>query len=191
MSRAVKITLAVIAGLLIACGGTACIVFFLVGRTVQRAVITRPEEVKAVARGIASYALPANYQERLALKLPNATCVTITGSEHSDQLIMLLQFNSGQDVDQATMELALEQAMQQQQSRRPDQDMQVVGHSTVTIRGEEVTLTISESASSTDQRARMVSGTFQGKGGPAFLMIAGSVDTWNQAEIDEFIASIR
>jgi hypothetical protein len=61
----------------------------------------------------------------------------------------------------------------------------------MTIRGEEVDVTTFEG---TDERGfvlRQILTTFPGKDGTALLMIMGAAQTWDEAEIDQFIESIH
>jgi hypothetical protein len=70
--------------------------------------------------------------------------------------------------------------------------MRVVGTQKATIRGQSVTLTISEGASgSSEATMRQVTGVFNGKDGIVMLMAMGDVDRWDQTMLDQFLASIR
>ena len=69
--------------------------------------------------------------------------------------------------------------------------MKVVEVRQMTIRGEEVDVTTFEG---TDERGfvlRQIITTFPGKDGTALLMIMGAAQTWDEAEIDQFIESIH
>ena len=61
----------------------------------------------------------------------------------------------------------------------------------VTIRGQETTLTISEGTSLEGGTYRSAAATFQGRGGPALVMIAGPIEEWNIKIVETFIASIQ
>jgi len=67
----------------------------------------------------------------------------------------------------------------------------VVEEKPVTIRGQETMLTTSEGISSDGTPYRTAIATFQGRGGPAFVMIAGTLDEWDTAMVENFIASIQ
>ena len=92
-------------------------------------------------------------------------------------------------LSQVEMEQELRQASQHETGEL--RDLRVVGRQETTIKGEKVVLTISQGSNSQDQPYRMLSGIFQGKGGPTLLWIGGPVSSWDQAELDAFIASIR
>jgi hypothetical protein len=69
--------------------------------------------------------------------------------------------------------------------------MTLVGEEQVVIKGEPVTLTVRESTAEDGEPMRQVTGLFQGKGGPAMLLVMGQANAWDQAVLDQFIASIR
>ena len=69
--------------------------------------------------------------------------------------------------------------------------MTVIENRPVTLRGQEVTLIVSEGVNSENVSYRQISVAFEGKGGPALLLFSESVEAWDQAAVDEFLASIH
>jgi hypothetical protein len=69
--------------------------------------------------------------------------------------------------------------------------MSVVEEVPVIIQDQETMLSISEGETSDGVSYRMVSANFQGRSGPALLMIAGPLDEWDQEMVDSFISSTR
>jgi hypothetical protein len=61
----------------------------------------------------------------------------------------------------------------------------------VTIRGQDTYLEISEGTSSDGTTYRLATATFQSKGGPALLMIAGPFEEWDIKMVDTFVTSIQ
>jgi hypothetical protein len=59
------------------------------------------------------------------------------------------------------------------------------------VRGQETTLVINEGVNSEGVTYRWVTAAFQGKGGPALLVISEPVTRWSQETVETFIASIR
>jgi hypothetical protein len=105
-------------------------------------------------------------------------------------MFIMMQFPGGMRVSREEMERQIKQAV----ARQPGMgsaNMQDVGQEQVFIKGETVTMTVREGAMENGERLRQMSGIFQGRGGPVMLMITGMVDTWDQAMVDQFIASIR
>ena len=92
------------------------------------------------------------------------------------------------------MQRQMTQAMQQQGQGRAMQT-HVVGTQAATIKGQPVTLTVSEGEVTEGSDAgtifRQVMGVVPGKDGTAMLMAMGKKDTWDQATLDSFLASIR
>jgi predicted GH43/DUF377 family glycosyl hydrolase len=170
--------LACAAGGLAACSG---------GQPVQRAVVTDPEKLAEVGRSIADYQLPPEYQPQFGMQFLGFSLVVFTRDE--DQHIMLMQFPAAAGLSQVEMEQELRQVSQRETGEL--RDMRVVGRQEVTIKGEEVVLVISEGTDAQGQAYRMLSGIFQGRGGPTLLWMAGPVGNWDQAALDGFIASIR
>jgi hypothetical protein len=52
-------------------------------------------------------------------------------------------------------------------------------------------LTVREGTTRRGERLRQVTGFFQGKEGPAVLMVTGEAASWDETTVDGFIASIR
>jgi hypothetical protein len=61
----------------------------------------------------------------------------------------------------------------------------------ITVRGQETTLILSEGITEEGETYRQVMAAFQGKGGPALLVLSEPVTRWNQETVEVFIASIR
>jgi hypothetical protein len=76
-------------------------------------------------------------------------------------------------------------------SSDPNTRMTVSLERPVTLRGQEVTLIVSEGVNSENVSYRQITAAFEGKSGPALLMFSETVEDWDQAAVDEFLASIR
>jgi len=196
MSRGVKITLVVVAVLLVLCcvGGAAAfwIGGRLIGQAAQQAFVEDPEQAAKIGHQIADYTLPPGYREVGAMNAILFKMVFIgPQSRSSDRMVFaLMQYPIGSNVDQEEMQRQMRRAFEQQGQRR-NMQMQVVGTRQVTIKGQPVTLVISEGSSSEGQTMRQVWGMFPGKDGTAMLMAMGDQDGWDQAALDKFLASIK
>ena len=104
-------------------------------------------------------------------------------------ILALMQISAGSNLSQEEMERQVRQAMAQQ-GRRSDVQVQVVCTQRVTIKGQPVTLTVSE-GSRGGADYRQATGVFPGKGGLAMLMAMGAKDSWNEAILVQFLASIK
>lgn len=191
MSRGLKTALIVAAIVLFCCcvaglGGT-----LLGTRVFGRALITNPDRVQAVGREIADYDVPSGYQELFAMNMLGVKIVAIGPAAPADfMMIMLMQLPPGLEVSQSEMERQIEQALARQ-TGLARADMTEVGEEEALIKGEPVTLIVREGVTDDGEQMRQVTGLFEGKGGPAVLMVAGEVDAWDPEMVDRFIASIR
>ncbi len=165
--------------------GTAGAFGMFVSRTVQ----SEPLQVAATAAKIAEFTLPSGYTPEAAVEIAGYQFVSYApGDGHSH--IMLVQAPAGTVADQATLEQYMQQATPSRSSDRRAR-AQVVSRTQATVRGQKVTLVVSEGSNSDGQPYRTLTGVFQGRGGPAMLSIESPVSTWNQDRVNAFVASIR
>jgi hypothetical protein len=192
VSRGLKIALVMVAIVLFCCCVTGLGATLLGTRLAGRAFITNPDRVQAVGSQIADYDVPPGYGEMFAMNMMGIKLVAMGPSSVPPDfmMIMLMQFPPGMDVGQGEMERQVEQALARQ-TGLGSAEMTSVGREEATIKGEPVTLTMREGVTDRGESLRQVTGLFEGKGGPTILMISGDVTAWDQAIVDEFIASIR
>jgi hypothetical protein len=69
--------------------------------------------------------------------------------------------------------------------------MTVVESRTVTIRGQEATVVVSEGVNSDNATYLEATTIFQGKGGPALLVYSDSAGRWDQEALDAWLESIQ
>ena len=192
MSRGLKIALVLVAIVLFCCCVAGLGVTLLGTRLAGRAFITNPDRVQAVGSQIADYDVPPGYGEMFAMNMMGIKLVAMGPSSVPPDfvMIMLMQFPPGMDVGQGEMERQVEQALARQ-TGLGSAEMTSVRREEAMIKGEPVTLTVREGVTDRGGHVRQVTGLFEGKGGPAILMISGDVTAWDQAMVDEFITSIR
>jgi hypothetical protein len=192
MSRGLRIALVLVAIVLFLCCVAGLGMTLLGTRLVGRAFITNPDRVRAVGREIADYDVPAGYDEMFAMNVLGMQMVAIGPRDAAadTMAIMLAQFPAGVGFSQQEVERQMKQALARQIGLG-GANMTVMGQEQVVIRGEPVTLTVREGATENGEPMRQITGLFQGKGGPAMLMVMGEANTWDQAMLDRFIASIR
>lgn len=189
MTRNNKILIGALLGLIVVCACSTTVLYGVLQVSRNVSVATDEAGSAAVATSIAEYDAPAGYHEAVAFKVMGVAMVALE-SERAGHGIMLMQFPASSELSQGEMELQFQQAMQRQ-TGQSGLKLTPVSHKTVIIRGQEVTLSISEGTNQNGYPFRQVTGVFEGKGGPVLLVITGPTPTWNQAEIDAFIASIR
>jgi len=171
----------------------AFLVFRQAGQKIQEGVKNDPvAAAKAAHEIVDSYELPPGYQERMAMDIVLYSVVVIapdTGTAGNAPLIMLAQF-SQIGTNRQQMEQQIRQAFEQQSGNR-GLDMKLVEVKKMTIRGEEVEVTIFEGTDRNGYSMRQLITSFAGKNGTAMLMIMGSPSAWDETEIDDFLKSIR
>lgn len=188
MSRKTWIILAIIFGILCLCVVIGGIFFLTQGaKLLGNTVNSDPGKTAAVAEGIADYDLPAGYSNSYSMSLFGMSVVGIT-QDGGDMMIVLFQFPEGSEMSAEQMEKQMRDVMAQQSGRY---ELTKTGEQQVTLRGQPVTLSIFEGEGDKRTPIRQVVGSFQGKGGTAFLMVMGNQATWDQQALDDFIASMR
>ncbi len=174
--------------------GVAVFLFARVGQQVMKGTKTDPVEASKAAHAIADYELPEGYQERVAMNFFVYSMVMIgpdpssSTSSAAKPIIMLAQFQSMGTQQQ--MEQQVRQSFEQQAGRR-GLTMKVVDVKKMKIRGEDVDVTTYEGTDSNGFTMRQLITTFPGKDGTAMLMVMGTAQTWDEAEINKFVESIH
>lgn len=189
MSRNTKIGLVVVGALAVICVGICGIGFLLLPRVTENIVSQKPADAKRVGADIADYTLPAGYTEVMGMNMLVYKMVALApeGETHNGMIFMLMGTNAS-GASPAEMERQMQQSFQQQFGRSGSQ-MQAVGQERVTIRGQEVTMTIAENDAS--PKLRQAIGTFEGKNGLVIVMVMGAAANWDNALMREFLGSIR
>lgn len=189
MSRNTKIILIVVGALVIICLGLCGIGYFALNRLGNQLASNDPANAQHVAQQIADYTLPPGYRELMGIDLFVYKMAVIAPQVERDGMVFMLLGTNVAGVDQAQMERQMQQSFQQQYGKAGS-TMQVVGQENVTIRGQDVTLTISESVGQ-DSRLRQALGTFEGKNGLVIVMVMGDADNWDDTLMRQFLSSIQ
>lgn len=192
MSRGLRVVLGILAITLFLCCVAGLGVTLLGTRLIGRALITNSDRVQAVGRQIADYDVPTDYEEMFAVNIMGVKMVAIGPTDPAADLmfIMLMQLPVGTGISREEMERQVERALAQQ-TGLGSADMTSVGREEVVIKGETITMTVREGTSDRGEQLRQISGLFQGRGGPAMLMVIGETNAWDQEMLDSFMASIR
>ncbi|MCA1554720.1 MAG: hypothetical protein LC737_10110 [Chloroflexi bacterium] len=190
MSRNAKIALVVFGTLFTSSCLLALAAVLVAPRALSNMFTTDSDRAKGIAAQIADYTLPSDYQEQIGMDLITYKLVAIGRADKRGLGIMLMQFSTF-GVSREQMERQMQQSFQSSFQRNAGA-LTPVGTQVVTIKGQPVTLTISEGTTTRDQlQVRQAIGTFSGKAGPTMLMVYGSVRDWEQPMLDRFFASIR
>jgi hypothetical protein len=174
--------------------GVAVLLFMRMGQQFREGIKTDPQGASEAANAIADYELPEGYQEQVAMDFFAYSMVVISPESSNSPspatrpIMMLAQFQITTNRQQ--MEEQMRRSFEQQSGRR-GLTMKVVEVKKMTIRGEEVDVTIFEGTDDNGFVMRQLITTFPGKDGTAMLMIMGLAQAWDQEEIDKFIESIH
>lgn len=182
---------AVVAGLCL-CAGV--VVFLVVGAGVlgvSQSFKTDPTSVAAVAHRIADFDIPSGYRETIGMSLLGYDMIGLTpdSSSQDGPIIVMMQFTSGV-TDPAQMQQQMEKSLGQQNGTAGT-PMQVVETRQETIRGQQVTVTISQGTNQEATTLKRLTAVFKGNAGPTMLMIEGNAAGWDDQVIEDFIHSIR
>ncbi len=205
MTRNTKIVLGVVAGLLVLCmcaGIAGFAALTAVARTAYQAPIQGPVVERAVRvqpapgdsifaeRAPVQYDLPTGWREDLARHIFGVDMTALGGSDgHSH--IFLLQIPPERDAQSSLREaLALDHAGSRMAYRNGVQFRQV-GQTQATLRGQPVTMTISEGTNRDGETYRQLTGVAADGTAQLVVLIEQPAKTWDQAMVDRFIASIR
>lgn len=147
---------------------------------------TNTEKVASTAAEIADFDLPAGYSAEFSASLMGYTVAAYsTGDGHSHlYLVQSTDKADGEKLAQMLNELV-------PGAGDPQTRMTVIEIRPVTLRGQETTLVISEGVTSEGETYRQATVAFQGRGGPALLVLSEPVESWDQESVDAFIASIH
>ncbi|MGB8644954.1 MAG: hypothetical protein WCF84_06935 [Anaerolineae bacterium] len=191
MSRNTKIILTITGAVLVLCALSCVLIVLLLPNVFKNAVATTPGKAQDLGKQIADYTVPEGYTETgmdmLVYKL-----VMLTPKNRTGPQIMLFQMNT-MGTSRAQMEQQMRQSFERSFSQQSGGTYHSAGEHAVTIKGQANTLTVSETDSSTSSRYTMreAIGVFDGKGGTAMVMAIGDVSEWDWQVVDSFCASIR
>lgn len=192
MNNLTKVILAVVAVVLVACLATAAVGFFIFrsgGRLIANSLETDSGKVAQVSNSIAEFSVPEGFGSPYAAHILGFSVVGYTGADHHSH-IYFAQLPKLLPVDRAEIEAQLRQATFGPTYDRTTK-MTVVDRQATTIRGQDVTLLVSEGTNSNGDSFREVTGLFDGNGGQVLVVYETPIQSWDQAEVDAFLASIH
>ena len=192
MSRNAKIALIVVGALVVICLGVCGVGFIGLQRFGSQ--FGNPQNAQKVGSEIADYTLPEGYSELMGVDVLIYKMVMIAPSSKSNgqgMAFMLMGMNTP-TANQEQMQQQMQQAFQQQYGKTGT--THVVGQENVMIRGNQTSLTIAGTDSSTGRAQatiRQAIGTFQGKNGLVILMVMGSKAAWDDTLMREFLSLVK
>ncbi|MCQ3936975.1 MAG: hypothetical protein DPW18_08020 [Chloroflexi bacterium] len=148
-----------------------------------------PTAIAEIQEEIAEFDIPSGYQP-MAMSLLMYDIFYLTPETPEDgPMIMLMQYGGMISANREEMERSLREAAEQQ-NPQPGVSMQVVDSFETVIRGETVTVTVSEGETGV-LTMRQWMAIFEGNNGPVILMIQGDTSAWDDQMLKDFIQSIK
>jgi hypothetical protein len=184
--------------LLLCCGGGVAL--YMVGKSAFQ-METDPVQVATTAQSITDMEVPASFTPKMSMSInvpfANKKIMTMsiyTGPNDKGSLIVA-EFGeemAGNNPEQ--MRMQMENSMRQQQQGQGAQHLEMEGDPRevkTTIRGQESIFTIQKGKSASGDEFYQVQGSFQGKGGPAFLLGQFPADQIDEEQAEAFVKSIK
>lgn len=193
MSRNAKIVVGILGALTLVClcaAMVAALALRQASQAIQAGTSDDPTEVETAVRAMTDFDMPAGYEGQFKMGLFGFEMAALGPTSTGNGPVFLLMQMPSVGGDPEEMQRQMEEAMQRQTGQGNAQ-LEVVETRPVTVRGEETTMTISEGEADEGQQVRQASLVFPGNNGPVMLMVTGSASTWDEALVDEFIASLR
>jgi len=147
---------------------------------------SNPDDVANAASEIADFEPPAGYASEFTASLLGYTVAAYNPGDGHSHLYLI---QSEKEADSEKLEQMLADLVPG--SKNSNTRLTVVENRAATIRGQAATLVISDGVNSEGASYRQVTAAFQGKGGPALLVLSGPTEHWDQSAMDAFIASIK
>lgn len=164
----------------------ALIAFLISACGVNATVSTETDKVASTAAEIVDFDLPKGYKPEFSASLSGYKMVSYNPGDDRSHLYLI---QSEKDSDGEKLEKMIGQIAPG--TSDPQTRMTIIETRPTTIRGQEVTMVISDGVTSEGEPYRQVMIAFQGNGGPALVMLSEPVARWNQEQVDAFIASIH
>lgn len=197
MSRNAKIVLGIVGGLFAFCCcitvGAALLIPVAVQRVAESGVAEGIADGVDASETIVDYELPDGYSEQGNFSVFGLVKMVIIAPDNNQEMfIMLMQLPAGLPLDEETMRQQMEQTLIQQGWQQGSIDFEVVSTEQGEVNGESAVFTTLEGTDTNGAAVRQLTGIFTANdGGSAMVMIAGSVDGWDETAVNQFLASIR
>jgi len=149
-------------------------------------LVSTGESAAEKAGEIATFDIPAGYTPDVGMDLAGTVMVGYSNAAENGH-IYLIQAPASSNLSQAQLEQSLRDALDSSDANAAV-DVEEVP---LTIRGEEVTGTLGTATGQDNTTMRVLTVPFTGNGGPALLLIQTAEASWDQAVVDDFIASFR
>jgi hypothetical protein len=164
-----------------------------VGERMTDTIKLEPAEAEQVGAQIAGYDVPAGYSHRMAMSAMEYDFVIIAPEDDTPgMMILLAQFGQGlaQNPDSKIFQEQMQRSIEQRSGRR-GLNLKAIETRSMTIRGQEVKVTLFEGADQNGISIRQMVASFPAENGLGMVLIQGAADGWDQSTADAFLESIR
>lgn len=189
MNRKVVLIIVVILALICICFTVAGVLLFTqAGNLFSQVSSSDPVKAEQTAQAIADIDPPPGFTSTMSVNLLGITMAGYTAPDERTT-IFLFQVPPGTQMSMEQLQKQIEDMATRQSGERFD--FEEVGDYPTTIRGQAVSMKVFEGTTQSGEILRQVVGAFEGKGGPAWIVITGPDSSWDQAGIDRFVSSMR
>ncbi len=149
-------------------------------------ISTDAETVTNTTAEITKLDLPDGYYPDFSSTLKGYQAVAYTRGDGPSHIYLIQSENEedGKNLNQILDQIIVG-------SGDPETNMTVVEKSSVTVRGEECTLVISDATNSEGVTYRQAVVSFSGNGGPAMLVFSESLNNWDDATMTALVNSLH
>ena len=197
----VLIVLAIVFGILLVlcCGGVIATFFYLQSYAAE-SFSEDPAKVAAVTQEIAQLDIPEGLEPAgsVNMKVPFTGQSLMTVAVYADEetgsvLILTVAGEAFGSQNQAQMQQSIDQSLRQQGMGDKEEILIQESHKKeIEIRGQPVTFTIANGKGAESETPRIqVTGTFEGRAGPAMLIMNADAEKFPEEKIVEMIESIK
>ena len=197
MDQTTKTILIIFGSILLVCACGASVLFAAglwsfrtIARVADNSTSRDLADVANMLSEVAVITLPEGFGSPYGIHIAGPTSVGFA-SQSRNTHILITQFPQGTVVDTEEMLKRIGNYSTNPDNPWDTSNTRVIEGKPVIIRGQETYLEISEGTSSDGTIYRVATATFEGKGGPALLMIAGPLNEWAIEMVDTFVASIQ
>lgn len=152
-------------------------------------LVATGESAGEKATQIAEFDVPAGFAPDFGMDVGGTVMVGYS-QPNTNSHFFLIQAPESSGLSQEQLEQSLRDALASSAGSEAVETSDVE-EIPVTIRGEEVTATIGSGSGNGGTVVRVLTVPFTGDGGPALLLYQTAEADWDQAAVDEFLASFR
>lgn len=197
MDKTTKTILIIIGSVLVLCACAGAAVFatglWSFSRFVnfaEQSVSESPQVAVRVGGEIADYEVPEGFGYPYSVHFGDVSLISYTSLSEKSQLL-LAQFPEGMSVNVDEMLRIIREGADDPYSIWYNTKTTLIEQKTVTIRGQETTLNISEGISSDGTTYRTATAQFEGRSGPSLVMMASPLSEWDANMVEAFVESIQ